>query len=76
VVDLLGDLAVRNDDFDKNNVDRMDRVKYISEVREKAKANDEKEKEGKKSASKAEAGSRDDFEGRSAPSRRDSPERN
>jgi hypothetical protein len=42
VVDRLGDLAVRNDDFDKNNADRVDRVKYINEIRERAKANEDK----------------------------------
>jgi hypothetical protein len=70
IVDRLGDLAVRNDDFDKNNINRVEREKYIKEVRDKAKANEEKEP---KKSGKAEAGTRDDFEGRSAPSRRDGP---
>jgi hypothetical protein len=70
VVDRLGDLAVRNDDFDKNNADRVDRVKYINEIKEKAKANEDKE--SKKATGKAETGSKDDFEGgRTAPTRRE-----
>jgi hypothetical protein len=70
VIDRLGDLAVRNDDFDKHNVDRVDRVKYITEVREHAKANEDKEKD--KKTTRPETGNREDFEGRSPPTRRES----
>src|SRR4029077_7480622 len=58
VIDRLGDLAGGNYDVDKNNVDRLEREKYIKEVREKARASEDKEKDKKK----PESGNREDFD--------------
>jgi hypothetical protein len=74
VIDRLGDLTVRNDDFDKNNVDRADREKYIKDVRDKARGEDKDKEKEKKPGSKAESGNRDDFD-RSAPTRKGGSEK-
>ena len=62
VIDRLGDLAMRNEDFDKHNVDRVEREATIKKVREEAKSKDDKDKG--KPGSKAESGTKDDFDDR------------
>ncbi len=68
VIDRLGDLATRNQDFDFNSADRKEREAYIKDLRERAKENDDKES-SKKATSKTETGGKDDF-GERVPSRK------
>jgi hypothetical protein len=57
VIDRLGDLAMRNEDFDKNNVDRVERETIIKKIREEVKSKDDKKP-------KSESGTKDDFDDR------------
>lgn len=47
VVDRLGDLATRNEDFDKNNSDRKERESEIARLRKEAKEKEDLAKKGK-----------------------------
>jgi hypothetical protein len=60
VVDRLGELLTRNQDFDKNDITRKEREKYLNELKKEAQKKDEKG--GEKKSGKPEAGSGDDFE--------------